>query len=103
VTIEQADAVAVPGDVVEAEVIETAPGDILVRLRLHTDAVVEVALKTVYDPQSSSVDVVDAYSFLLMQNTPPTELQRALDAFDPRWEAKVQERKQKNGAGGGSA
>ena|GEM_PF-7111762 len=88
--------VAVPGNVIAVEITQPSLSVIAVRLTLDTGASLDVSLNDVYEPRASSVDVVDLYSFLLMQNTPPMVLQQALDGFNPDWEDKVQARKREN-------
>lgn len=94
--MEHHSSVAVSGKVVAVEITQSSPSVIDVRLTLDTGTTLDVSLNDIYEPRASSVGIVDLYSFLLMRNTPPDVLQRALDEFDPDWEGKVQAWKREN-------
>jgi hypothetical protein len=67
------------------------PDDFAVSFLLDNGDVLTRCRREIYDPPTPFRDVVDVWSFLVMQNPPAELLDRALAATDPEWERKVSE------------
>jgi hypothetical protein len=75
------------------QIARTKPDDYQVRFTLEPGEVIEATGRSVYDPPVPFEDAADVFSFLIMQGTPAELVYRELNALDPQWESKVDERR----------